>query len=285
MSESLDIEITDPQYGKLVFAATAEGPADGDLVLLLHGFPQTKLSMRSQVSALADAGYRAVAFDQRGYSPGARPEGVEAYRTDHLTGDVLRVADTFGASRFHLVGHDFGAVVGWQLACRFGERLATYNSLSVGHPLAYVEASALPDGDQRERSGYFEWFRSPETDAELGDYDRLHALYVAAGLGDDEPAAEASALGHPDTMRACLNWYRASGIHQITDLRPVTVPVLFIWSTEDPALGPASAYGTERHVAGPYRFEILEGIDHWLPEHASERVNELLIDHLATYPV
>ncbi len=285
MTESLDIEITDPEYGRLVFAATAAGPADGDLVLLLHGFPQTKLSMRSQVAALAAAGYRAVAFDQRGYSPGARPMEVEAYRTDRLTGDVLRVADALGASRFHLVGHDFGAVVGWQLACRHGERLATYTPLSVGHPMAYVEAAALPDGDQQSRSGYFEWFRKPETDTELGNYERLHALYVAAGLGDDEPAAHARALGHPETMRACLNWYRASGIHQITDLRPVTVPVLFIWSTEDPALGPASAYGTERHVAGPYRFEILEGIDHWLPEHATERVNELLVEHLAAYPV
>jgi pimeloyl-ACP methyl ester carboxylesterase len=285
MTESLDIEITDPEYGTLVFSATAAGPDDGDLVLLLHGFPQTKLSMRSQVAALGDAGYRAVAFDQRGYSAGARPVEIEAYRTDCLTGDVLRVADALGASRFHLVGHDFGAVVGWQLACRHGERLATYTPLSVGHPMAYVEAAALPDGDQQERSSYFEWFRLPETDIELGDYERLHALYVAAGLGDDEPAADARALGNPETMRACLNWYRASGIHQITDLKPVTVPVLFIWSTNDVALGPASAYRTERHVAGPYRFEILEGIDHWLPEHASERVNALLLEQLATYPV
>lgn len=285
MSELLDIEITDPEYGKLVFAASAAGPEDGDLVLLLHGFPQTKLSMRWQVAALAEAGYRAVAVDQRGYSPGARPAGVEAYRTDRLTGDVLRIADALGASRFHLVGHDFGAVVGWQLACRYGERLATYTPLSVGHPMAYVEAAALPDGDQQERSGYFEWLRAPETADELGDYERLHALYVAAGLGQDEPEADARALGNPDTMRACLNWYRASGIHQIIDLEPVTVPVLFIWSTEDVALGPASAYRTERHVAGPYRLEVIEGVDHWLPEHATDRVNQLLLEHLAAYPV
>ena len=281
--ELLTIETVDPIYGPLIFDAIASGPAEGQLVLLLHGFPQTKRSYRDQLPALAAAGYRAVAVDQRGYSPGARPAGVEAYRTDHLTADVLRIADALGSDRFHLVGHDFGAVVGWQVAARHGDRLLTYNPLAVGHPLAYVEALAEPDGDQLARSGYFEWFLKPETDEELGDYDRLRAIYPAAGLSEEDADAYASALGAPEAIGSCLNWYRASGIHQITDLPPVTVPVLFIWSTEDVALGPASAYGTERHVAGPYRFEVIEGVDHWLPEHATQRVNQLLLEHFDSF--
>jgi pimeloyl-ACP methyl ester carboxylesterase len=285
MGEQLKIEIEDPEYGRLIFDADAAGPAGGDLVLLLHGFPQTKRSLRFQVEALGAAGYRAVAVDQRGFSPGARPAGVEAYRTDRLTADVLAMADALGAHRFHLVGHDFGAVIGWQVAARHGDRLATYNSLSVGHPLAYVEALAASDGDQLQRSGYFEWFIKPETDAELGSYDSLHALYLAAGLTEEDAVAYATHLGSPEAIGSGLNWYRASGVHQITDLSPVTVPVLFIWSTEDPALGPASAYGTASQVAGPYRFEVIEGVDHWLPEHATERVNELLLEHLGAYPL
>lgn len=280
--ESLTIETEDPIYGRLVFDAMAAGPANGELVLLLHGFPQTKRSYRGQLPILAAAGYRAVAVDQRGYSPGARPAGVDAYHTDHLTGDVLRIADALGADKFHLVGHDFGAVVGWQVAARHGDRLLTYNPLAVGHPLAYVEALTEADGDQVTRSGYFEWFQKPETDQELGDYDRLHAIYPAAGLSEEDADAYATALGSPEAIGACLNWYRASGIHQILDLPAVKVPVLFIWSTEDVALGPASAYGTQRHVAGPYRFEVIEGVDHWLPEHATERVNELLLEHLSS---
>ena len=284
MSESLTIPIHDAVVGDLVFDALAAGPADGDLVLLLHGFPQTKWSMRDQVAALGAAGYRAVAVDQRGYSPGARPPGIDAYHSARLTADVLAIADALGAGRFHLVGHDFGAVIGWQVAARHGNRLATYTPLSVGHPVAYVEAVASPEDDQAERSGYFEWFRKPETDVELGSYDALHALYLAVDLPAADAHIYATALGSPEAIGAGLNWYRASGPHQITDLPPVTVPILFIWSTDDVALGRASAYGTAAHVAGPYRFEILEGVDHWLPEHATEQVNELLLDHLAAYP-
>jgi pimeloyl-ACP methyl ester carboxylesterase len=279
-AESLRIETVDPDYGRLVFDASAAGPVDGELVLLLHGFPQTKRSLRHQVAAVGEAGYRAVAVDQRGISPDARPVGIEAYRAPRLTADVLRIADALGASRFHLVGHDFGAVVGWQVAARHGDRLASYTSLSVGHPLAYVEALADPDGDQLQRSGYFDWFVKPETDQELGSYDSLHALYLAAGLSEDDAVAYATHLGSPQAIGSGLNWYRASGPEQITGLSPVTTPVLFIWSTEDPALGSKSAYGTERHVAGPYRFEVIEGVDHWLPEHATERVNGLLLEHL-----
>src|SRR5882757_9029929 len=147
----MTIETRDPAYGQLTFDATAAGPDDGELVLLLHGFPQTKFAYRLQLPALAAAGYRAVAVDQRGYSPRARPVGTAAYHTEHLTADVLRIADALGADRFHLVGHDFGAVIGWQVAARHPDRLASYTSLSVGHPLAYVAALEDPSGEQRER--------------------------------------------------------------------------------------------------------------------------------------
>ncbi len=283
--EAIEIAIDDPTYGRLTFDAYAMGPAEGDLVLLLHGFPQNKYSYRAQLPALAAAGYRAVGVDQRGYSPGARPAGIEAYHSAHLTADVLAIAGALGAGRFHLVGHDFGAVIGWQVAARHADRLATYTALSVGHPLAYVDALADADGDQVARSGYFDWFVKPETDAELGDYEALRGLYAAAGLGDEEGEVYARALGSPEAIGSALNWYRASGEHQITDLPPVTVPLLFIWSTEDPALGPKSAYGTAQYVEGPYTFDVIEGVDHWLPEHAAERVNQLLIAHLAAYPI
>jgi pimeloyl-ACP methyl ester carboxylesterase len=281
----LSIDTRDPDYGPLSFDAAVAGPDDGDLVLLLHGFPQTKLAYRLQLPALAAAGYRAVAVDQRGYSPRARPVGVEAYHTARLTADVLRIADALGAGRFHLVGHDFGAVIGWQVAARHPERLATYTSLSVGHPIAYLDAYDDPSGEQRERSSYFEWFVNPQTDAELGSYERMHALYLAAGLPEDVAVAYAKALGSPEAVGAGLNWYRASGLHQVAGLADVVVPTLLVWSTEDPALGRAQAEGSERYVCGPYRFEVIEGVDHWLPEHAADRVNALLLEHLQAHPV
>ena len=279
------IDTNDPVYGQLSFDAVAAGPEEGDLVLLLHGFPQTKLAYRLQLPVLAAAGYRAVAVDQRGYSPNARPEGVEAYHTDYLTADVLRIADALGADRFHLVGHDFGAVIGWQVAARHPGRLASYTSLSVGHPIAYVDAYADPSGEQQERSSYFAWFVNPETDAELGSYERMHALYLAAGLPEDVAVAYAQALGSPEAVGSGLNWYRASGLHQIAGLPAVEVPTLLVWSTEDPALARAQAEDSAKFVSGPYRFEVIEGVDHWLPEHAAERVTALLLEQFRAYPV
>jgi pimeloyl-ACP methyl ester carboxylesterase len=281
--DDLRITIDDPDVGSLTFDAWACGPAGGDLVLLLHGFPETKRCYRAQLPALGAAGYRAVAVDQRGYSPDARPAGVEAYDLRAITRDVLGIADALGAERFHLVGHDYGAVIGWQVAARHGGRLATYTTLSVGHPIAYLEGYAT--GDQEERSKYFHWFRDPATDAELGSYDALHALYLAAGLSAEDAHEYATALGSPEAIGAGLNWYRAAGPYMIEDLPPVEVPVLFLWSTEDPALGPESAYGTAAHVDGPYELIVLDGIDHWIPEHAADAVNEHLLAHLARFPV
>ncbi len=283
--EELAIETSDPVYGKLVFDAFAAGPPGGELVLLLHGFPQTKRAFRRQLPALAEAGYRAVTVDQRGYSPRARPVGVEAYHTDFLTADVLRLADALGAERFHLVGHDFGAVIGWQVAARHPQRLATYTSVSVGHPLSYLDALADPDGEQQARSGYFEWFVNPATDAELGSYERMHDLYLAAGLSAADAVAYAQALGSPEAVGSGLNWYRASGLHQIAGLMDVVVPTMLIWSTEDPALGLAQAAGTGKYVTARYRFEVIEGVDHWVPEHAPDRVNALLLEQLGAHPV
>src|SRR5687768_9465199 len=128
--------------GEFVFDALAAGPADGELVVLLHGFPQTSHSWRHLLPVLAEAGYRALAPDQRGYSPRARPESVDDYRIEHLVADVLAIADWEGGHRFHLIGHDWGAAVAWQVAGRYPQRLRTLTVLSVPHPMAMSRAMA-----------------------------------------------------------------------------------------------------------------------------------------------
>jgi pimeloyl-ACP methyl ester carboxylesterase len=264
--------------GDLVFDAVADGPADGPVVLLLHGFPQTSRSWRYVQPQLAAAGYRVVAPDQRGYSPGARPAGVDAYRMPHLVADALGMLDALGADRASVVGHDWGAAVAWQLATRHPDRVRTLTAVSVPHPLAFV-AALRTDEDQRQRSQYMKLFQV-EGKAEqvlLRDDDAgLHTFF--GDNADVQPYLDL--MRQPGVLTACLNWYRAQDLSDISDLGPTTVPTLYVWSDGDLALGRTAAEATAQHVTGPYRFEVLTGVSHWIPEEAPEQLTGWLLEHL-----
>lgn len=279
-----DLESIQLPIGSDVFDARAAGPEDGELVLLLHGFPETSWSWRHQLAALGDEGYRAVAPDQRGYSPGARPEEVERYRSEVLVADVLALADELGGHRLHLVGHDWGAAVAWQVAGRHPDRLRTLTSLSVPHPFAFSRALGGEGGsDQSERSSYFELFRAEGTaEAMLADDAAgLRNLYGITRLpGDPSPYIEV--LCQPGALQAALNWYRAADLTLVEGMGPISMPTLFVWSTDDPALGREAAEWTAEHVEGPYRFEVLDGVSHWIAEEAPDRLNALLLEHLGS---
>jgi pimeloyl-ACP methyl ester carboxylesterase len=260
----------------LVLDAVDAGPPDGEVVLLLHGFPQTSRSWREVWPALVQAGFRVVAPDQRGYSPDARPVGVEHYRMTELVADALSVLDAVGAARGHVVGHDWGAAVAWQVAGRHPDRVRTLTAVSVPHPLAFVEALRT-DEDQRRRSRYMKDWQDP------GAEERLLAGGLAQVFGD-APGVDASPyverLREPGALTAALSWYRAQSLADLDGLGPITVPTLHVWSDRDAALGPAGASATEQHVQGPYRLEVLSGISHWVPEQAPEALSRLLLEHL-----
>jgi pimeloyl-ACP methyl ester carboxylesterase len=262
-----------------VHEAWAAGPEGGELVLLLHGFPETAFEWRAQVPALAAAGYRAVAPDQRGYTAGARYDDLAEYHVDHLATDVARFADALGAERFHVVGHDWGGFVAWYAAGRFPMRVRTLTVVSTPHPGAFV-AAYHGDTDQRERSAYMDWFRTPDAETAFlaDDAAMLRAAYQGhSGEGADEYARVFSADGGA-ALTGGLNWYRANDFTDGTG--PITVPTLYVWSDDDVALGRDAAEATGSFVEGPYRFEVLPGISHWVPEEAPEALNRLILDHL-----
>ena len=278
------METTQIPVGEMTFDARVDGPAGGELVVLLHGFPQTSYEWRHQLPALADAGYRAVAPDQRGYSPGARPEGVEHYATPRLEADVLAVADWIGGHRFHLVAHDWGAIVAWQVAGHFPERLRSLTILSVPHPAAFRRAIS-DDGDQKNRSEYMRFFQTPdEPEAMFLANDAAGLRAVFATHEPDAVDEYVRVLTQPGAMTAALNYYRAMN-GSLSDIGPVDVPTMFVWSTEDVAVARSGAEATAQHVRAPYRFEILDGVSHWIPEEAAADVNRLLLEHLASPPV
>jgi pimeloyl-ACP methyl ester carboxylesterase len=271
----------------LGFSALAAGPADGRPVLFLHGFPQTSWSWRHQLEAVAARGYRALAFDQRGYSSGARPPDVADYHIDHLVADALAVADSQGMERFDLVGHDWGAMVAWAVAGRHPDRLRSLTAVSVPHPSAFGAALLGGDTDQAERSSYIEVFRQEGVaeGALLGDDgsgDGLRAMFAASGLASPSEDVDVfvAALRQPGALTAALNWYRAMSAEAFADVGPISVPTLYVWSTEDIALGRTAAEATEKWVSGPYRFEVLDGVSHWIPESAPAELSRLLLEHL-----
>ena len=279
-----EVRVNDPEIGELVFSVREAGPADDELVVLLHGFPETSVSWTHQIPALVAAGYRVVAPDQRGYSPGARPSEVSAYRTDRLVADVLAMADHAGAERFHLVGHDWGGAIAWQVAGRHPDRLLSLAVLSTPHPAAFGAAlSGATGGDQAERSTYMDFFRSEGSEHTFlaDDAGLLKLLYAGSGLTEVESAPYLAAMDTPEALGAALNWYRGADITLVEGLGPIVTPTLYVWSTEDLALGREAAEATAGFVAGPYRFEVLEGIDHWIAEHAPDEIARLVLDHLA----
>src|SRR3979411_1974802 len=150
----------------LTFDALVCGEAGAPLVLLLHGFAESMHCWRAQVTALAAAGYRAVAPSQRGYSPGARPDPTDTANSHlpRLLDDAMAIVAACGyaAHRFHLVGHDWGGSIAWSLADRFPQRLASLTVLSRPHPNAFNRALQLPDGDQAHRSRHHKAFLAPD---------------------------------------------------------------------------------------------------------------------------
>src|SRR3954453_21316497 len=276
-------EVVDVPVGEMTFKTRVAGPEDGRLVILLHGFPETSASWHGQIDALAAGGFRVIAPDQRGYSPGARPEGVEHYGVQHLVADVLAIADWFGGHKIDLVGHDWGGMVAWLGGIMLPERLRSLTVVSTPHPAAFAAALNDPNSDQRERSFYVDIFRRVgEAEETLigNDAAGLRALYERSGLDPNAATEYIDVLQQPGAMTAALNWYRATSFTDGADLGAVTVPTMYVWSDEDVALGPDAAKLTADHVSGPYRFEVLDGVSHWVPETAPERLNQLLLEHL-----
>ena len=264
----------------LTFDALVSGEPGGRLVLLLHGFAESMHCWRAQVAALAAAGYRAVAPNQRGYSPGARPDTGDTanYHIDRLMDDAMAIVAASGDSdrRFHLVGHDWGGSIAWALADRFPERLASLTILSRPHPNAFNRALQMQDGDQAHRSRHHKAFLEPGA-------KWLRERLAAAGVPAAAIEEHLSVLGNKAAMEAALAWYRARGAIR-APLGPIRVPTLYIWGDADDTVGRIAAEGTADFVAAPYRLEVLPGVGHFAADQAPDRVNALLLQHVAAFP-
>jgi pimeloyl-ACP methyl ester carboxylesterase len=258
-------------------------PADEDAVVLLHGFPEQPSIWDEIAASLSSAGYRTFAPRQRGYDPANRPTSRSGYRTELLVQDVLDLADREGLERFHLVGHDWGAILAWWLAARHPDRLLTMTSLTVPHPKAMREVALR--SKQALQSYYVALFQLPwlpERVLLARDGALLRRTLERSGLSATHAAELTCAMVEPGALSAAISWYRGASAAQLVTLPDVTgVPVLYIWGSRDIALSRAAAEATATHVQSPYRFVPLEGASHWLPEEHSDLVLPPLLEHLS----
>ena len=243
------------------FPVSDTGPGDGEVVVLLHGFPQDTSCYDQILPHLHGAGLRTLVPLQRGYSATARPRRRRDYRLSELVEDILALIEAAGLDRVHLVGHDWGAVVGWAMAERYPDRLRTLTALSVPHPAAF--AAALVRSSQAWMSAYMAFFQLPAV-PEAMLRRTLRATLRRSGL-PAETAGRYSQSMQGSALTGALNWYRAMPFSFRSGLRSVRVPSTYVWGRKDFALGRVAAERTARHVLSDYRFVDLDA-GHWLPE-------------------
>ena len=275
--------------GELTFDVIDAGPADGPVVILLHGFPQLNTSWNAVIDRLTAEGYRCLAPNQRGYSPGARPRRRRDYRIPEIAEDIRALIDASGAHRVHLVGHDWGAVAVWATAAEHGDRLATLTAFSVPHPAAFLKG--LVTSRQGLASWYMYAFQLPWLPEKvmLGRAKTgatLSRFLQTAGQTREAAERDARAMAAPGMLTAALNWYRAIPLTDLrTTNRKISAPTLYVWSDQDIALAEKPARDTARYVTGDYRFEILHGVSHWIPEQQPDKAADLLLEWFEAHPV
>jgi pimeloyl-ACP methyl ester carboxylesterase len=256
----------------------------GPVVVLLHGFPDSRFLWRHQIPALTAAGFRVIAPDLRGYGDAPRPTELRAYRRPYIVADVLALLDALEVSRSHLVGHDWGAAMTWRLAGSYPERFERIVVLSVGAP----GSPGWGTVEQREKSWYFDFFIKPGVaEKELtADNWKLFRDW-SRGQGDHE--RHLRDLARPGALTAGLNWYRAALTPLSPDEAPlpllppwdrIRIPVLGVWSDQDPFLLEPQMALSGGVVHPPWRYEKIIGAGHWMMLDQPERLNRLLLDFL-----
>jgi pimeloyl-ACP methyl ester carboxylesterase len=270
--------------GNLSFTVAVAGPASGVPVLLLHGFPETSHMWRHQMSTLAGAGYRVIAPDQRGYSPGARPSELEQYATRLLIGDALALMDALSVHRFHLVGHDWGGALAWLIAAGHSGRVRSLSVLSRPHSVAFARAMR-EDSSQAERSRHHRAFREEDAIVRMrqAKLKPLRDSIERQGVPPCDADIYISRLAEPGAIEAAMNWYRANNPEART-VPSIGVNTLYVWGDNDATVGKHAAELTVEYVNGPYQFVTIEGGGHFLVDQFPEKVSSLLLEHIRTVP-
>jgi len=270
----------------LQLEAITAGPASGELVILLHGFPESGDAWRHQIPALAGAGFRVIAPHQRGYAGSSKPVSVLEYRLRQIEGDVLGLADAAGARQFSVVGHDWGGAVAWHLAARHADRLRRLVILNAPHP-GTVARHTMHHPMQFLRSWYVGAFQVPMLPELLlgaGGHAMLRRVMESSarpGAFDAELLQTYQAQwAQPHALASMLNWYRAIAFEPPTPTTPIDVPTTVLWGAQDRFLDRGLA---DAALALCTKGQLVPFPDatHWLHHEEPDEVNRQLLKALA----
>lgn len=269
--------ITHFSNGDLTFPARDRGPLDGIPVLLLHGWPQDGSSWDGVTRRLNDEGFRTYSPDLRGVSSTANPRSRRAFSGSALRSDVTAMVAQIG-QRVHLVGHDWGAALAWNVAAHEPDLLNSLTAISVPHPSAFLRA--LVTSRQGIASWYMYFFQLPWVpELVLGSRWFMTRALMTTGQRRELADRDARRNATHGLRRGGLNWYRGAVIDPFDAGSPTPIPVLQVWSEGDSAVLRHSIDRTEAYAGGAYRLKVLEGVSHWIPDEAPEELATELIAH------
>jgi len=257
-----------------------DGPADGPLVILLHGFPEFWYGWHRQIPGLAKAGYWVWVPDQRGYNLSDKPQDIASYSIDTLAADVIGLIDAAGRQKAIVVGHDWGAAVAWWTAVVYSERVERLVVMNVPHPVV-MKRFASRNLEQMLRSWYIGFFQVPKLPERLlarNNYQLLVRTLLGSSRRGTFTRADLEqykeAWSQPGALTAMINWYRAlwrsPALHQ-KSIR-VKVPTLLIWGVRDRFLMQEMA-PLSITLCDNGRLLLLPNATHWVQH---EEVNSVL---------
>ncbi|CAB4903935.1 MAG: alpha/beta fold hydrolase [Rhodococcus sp.] len=261
----------------LEFDVLDQGPLDGPIVLLLHGFPERAASWSAVMDQLNEAGFRTIAPDQRGYSPGARPKRRRDYRVGALVDDVVALIDTIAAP-VHLVGHDWGAMIAWVTAGRRPDLVSSLTAFSVPHPGSFI--TALLTSRQILHSWYFAFFQLPVLPEKwmTRPGQRAEKWYEKSGMNADDLERTRTDIVGYGALPYAVTWYRGLPFSNpgIGRLR-ITVPTSMVWSDGDTFIGRSAIERAQQYVDARYTLTVLAGVTHWIPTQAPTAAAQAII--------
>jgi len=288
-SSEQSLQQVEVEANGLRFLCRKQG-GQGEPVIMLHGFPETSHMWLPLMAKLSTEGYQCLAPDQRGYSPGARPEGIESYHYEHLSDDVIALADAMGYDKFHLIGHDHGSGVGWTVTNFHPDRVQSWTAMSVPHIAAFGRA-IREDEDQTNRSQYIILFQKVGEAEKALSADNLAPLKRIWDQSSSEQVEEyVKVFSQPGALTGGLNWYRGSlsmegdkpdATQQIGE---ISTPTLCLWGNQDNAIGRQSTEWAAEYMTGPYRFVEMDA-GHWLIQEKEDQVLEEILNHLKSSPI